>query len=142
MADLPGHEKPVRVVPVWARPISGRGGEISLLDEKKKEVAFFGSIREAEDAATRAILEEELGERYLIPVIRSIQFIHNASAMRLFDLDTDRGRRKVMIKDPNRDVFSFGEDGMLLRDTLGNRYEIKSVGALDKSSREAAQRLL
>lgn len=142
MAELAGRPEPVRVVPVWLRPVSGRDGEVALLDEKKKEVALFASLSEVVDASSRALLEEELDERYYVPVVRSIRFIPNVSARRMFELDTDRGRRKVFIRDPNRDVIRFGEDSLLLRDTLGNRYEIRSVGALDRISREEVQRLL
>jgi len=133
LARMAGRDEvPVRLV--WARPISGRGGEVSVLGEGKKELLMLDSL-DALDPESRRIAEEELEGSYLIPKITTVLKTEANFGNRYWQVDTDRGRRMFLMKDPNINVTWISEDHLVIRDTLGNRYEIESLSALDEASR-------
>jgi hypothetical protein len=134
-----GEDVPVKVV--WARPVSGRGREISLLCEEKKELLLAGGL-EAFDPESRQIAQEELDRRYLIPRITRVVGTESNFGSRYWFAETDRGAVTFLIKDPNTDVTWLSEDRLVIRDSLGNRYEIESLSALDEVSRGHIDRVL
>jgi hypothetical protein len=129
-----GEAEPVPVKVVWMRPVSGVGQEVALLDEKKREVAMIRSLDEL-DAGSRAIAEEELQRRYLMAKIHRVINAWAQLGTRYLYVETDRGVRQFVIKNPNRDLVWLGGDHIVIRDTLGNRYEIASLAGLDAASR-------
>jgi hypothetical protein len=131
---------PVNVV--WARPISGRGGPVSILDlRKKKEVALLGSLDDL-DPASRRVAAEELEIRYLLPRVTRVRRTSAHFGNRYWEVETDRGPRRFLMKDPNKNAVWVTPDHLVVRDTLGNRYEIPSVSALDDASRAHMDRVL
>jgi hypothetical protein len=134
-----GEEVPVRVV--WARPLSGQGERVSLLTEDKEEVAMVQGLEEL-DEASRAIAERALHERYLMARITQVHSTDPHFGNRYFDVETDRGPVKFILKDPNRNVTRVTHDHLILRDTQGNRYEIPSLAALDAKSRAEVHKVI
>jgi hypothetical protein len=129
-----GETEPVPVKVVWMRPVSGVGQEVALLDEKKREVAMLRSLDEL-DTGSRAIAEEELQRRYLMAKIHRVINAWAQLGTRYLHVETDRGVRQFVIKNPNRDLIWLSSDHIVIRDTLGNRYEIASLAGLDAASR-------
>ena len=127
-----GDELPVRLA--WARPIYDRGGDICILDEKKREVVMVSSL-ESLDAKSRKIAEDELARRYLIPTITRVISANPHLGNRYWHVDTELGERKFLMKDPTRNVIWITKDHLILRDAIGNRYEVASLSALDAFSR-------
>ncbi|MBN1671694.1 MAG: DUF1854 domain-containing protein [Kiritimatiellae bacterium] len=125
-------EIPVRIA--WVRPLTARGGGVSFLDEKKKEVALLASL-DALDPESAGIVREELAGRYLLPRIVKVRRTHAEFGTRYWDVDTDAGRRTFAMRDPHKNLVWIGEDRVILRDTIGNTYEIESLAGLDKRSR-------
>jgi len=134
-----GSEVPVRIV--WTRPISGRGSEISLLNEKKKEILMLKSI-ELLDPDSRTIAESELEHRYLVPRITSVISTSPHFGSRYWDVETNLGRRRFVLKDPNKNAVWVTEDHLVIRDTLGNRYEINPFSRLDDHSRAEVDKVI
>jgi hypothetical protein len=134
-----GDPVPVRVV--WARPLSGRGRCVSLLTEDKQEVAMVRRLEEL-DEASRAVAEDALAERYLMCRITRVHSTDPHFGNRYFDVETDRGAVKFILKDPNRNVTWLSEDRLILRDTQGNRYEIAALSELDAKSRAEVQKVV
>lgn len=132
-------EKPVRVV--YPRPISAPGQEVSLVDEKKKEVALLKDLT-ALDPDSRRIAEEELAKRYLTARIQRVLVATAQFGTRSWKVETDRGARRFVVKSVNKDVTWITDDHLLIRDTLGYRYEIESLAALDEHSRAEVDRVL
>ena len=137
-ADV-GDEVSVRVV--WTRPISGRGGEISLLDEKKKEIMMLKSV-DLLDPDSRAIAEAELDHRYLVPRITRVISTAPHFGSRYFHVETNLGPRRFVLKDPNKNATWVTEDHLVIRDTLGNRYEINPFSGLDARSQAEVDKVL
>ena len=50
--------------------------------------------------------------------------------------------RSFATKDPNKNVTRVSEDHLILRDVLGNCYEIPSLSELDERSRDRAEMVL
>ncbi|MBA3685582.1 MAG: DUF1854 domain-containing protein [Planctomycetes bacterium] len=132
---------PVPVRLVWARPITGRGQDIALLDDQKTCLAMVGGLA-VFAPASRAIAEEELGRRYCIAAITSVHAVRVEFGNRYWDVETDRGRRRFLLREPGKNLTRVSEDHVLIRDTLGNRYVIASLAALDPRSRIEAIRAL
>ena len=118
---------------VWAKPLTGRGQEISIIDSKKKEILMIHSLADL-DHNTAHIILSELEKRYFIPVITKIISISMISGDRYWTVDTDRGPRRFLMKDPNNNIISLSDDCLILRDTFGHCYEIASLRALDLKS--------
>jgi hypothetical protein len=143
-ADIADEAGAVRSLPVrlaWTKPVTGRGEEVSLIDERKKEVLLLPSL-DALDVQSRAVAEEALERRYLIPTLTRIVHTKTHLGIRYWQVETDRGDRRFAMREPRRNITWLDDDRALLRDTLGNRYQIASYRGLDEKSRHEAERVL
>ena len=132
-------ETPVRVA--WARPLSGWGHDLVLVDEKKHEVAMVSDLAEL-DEPSRAVVAADLSERYIVSTVRKVHATKTHFGVRYWDVETDRGRRRFAVKDPSQSVLHLTEDRMMVRDTLGNSFAIESFAKLDKRSRQLVENVL
>ena len=138
--DGADEDVPVRIL--WARPATGRGAHVSIVDAKKKtEVALLRDLDRL-DAESRALAEEELATRYLLPKITRVYRTDVHYGNRYWHVETDRGPRRFLVKSPETDVLWVHEDRCILRDALGGCYEIESRQALDAASRAQAEKVL
>ncbi len=87
------------------------------------------------DPESRDLLISELESRYLIPVILRIIDIRAHLGTLYWKVLTDAGSTRFALKDPSENVMWLTEDHIVLRDCLGNRYEIESLSGLDRQSR-------
>jgi hypothetical protein len=129
-----GRERNIAVRPVWVRPLTGRGKEISLLDESRKEVAKIERL-DALDGESRRVLESALEDNYLIPVIQYIFEIRTHMGLLYWSVKTNIGDRRFALKDPCENVLWLSDDRLVIRDSAGNRYEIESLSAMPRRSR-------
>lgn len=136
-----GADDEIPVSFVWAKPLTGREQEISVLDDKKKEVLLIESLSDL-DEDTAQIIRMELQKRYLIPVITRVISTSTISGDRYWIVETDRGPRKFLMKDPNSNVLYLTEDNLILRDTLGHCYEIVSLYSLDSHSQDEVNKII
>lgn len=127
-----GDGEPVAVTARYLRPLTSRT-EIVFLDEKGREVATVLGL-EGLDGDARALVEEALRERYCMATILRVRSIDVRFGTRYWEVDTDRGPRWFALREPGKNVTWLDEGHLVLRDTVGNRFEIPDVGALDRSS--------
>ena len=132
-------EKPVRLV--WARPISGRGKEICILDEKKRAVLMLPGL-DALDADSRKIAKEELERGYLIPRITRVISARPRLGHRYWEVETDCGPRRFATRDPRKNVTRITGEHLVIRDVLGNRFEINPFSGLDPESRAQVEMVI
>jgi len=137
--DDSGEERPVRLV--WARPVSGRGEEVSIVGKDKTELMMLKNL-DCLDAESRKIAEEELAARYLVPTITRVIRTHPSFGNRYWAVETNLGWRSFVMKDPTKNALWLSRDRVIIRDTLGNRYEIESVSRLDPRSRAEVKKVL
>jgi hypothetical protein len=143
LIDTPVKETDSPEIPVtiaWLRPISGVGKEITLIGEQN-ELEIIDNL-EMLDFASRKIAEEELETNYLILHIKKIIKTQVHLGNRYFDVCTDRGCSSFIVKNPFVCIREFGNDGLFIRDTVGNLFVIESVETLDEKSRTELENVL
>ncbi|MCD6365318.1 MAG: DUF1854 domain-containing protein [Planctomycetes bacterium] len=131
---------PVRLA--WARPLTGRGSQVTVMHARKKEEVALLDGFEHLDETSRAIIEEELERRYFMPQIRKVLNTSILFGSRYWRVETDRGPRQFLMKSPETNTIWITDDHCLLRDTMGNCYEIESFERLDRASRAHADKVL
>jgi hypothetical protein len=134
-----GPDLPVTLA--WARPITARGREFVLLDEAKREVLMLEGP-ESLDAASAALAQEELAGAYVIPRILRVLRTETVFGTQYWDVETDRGPRRFAVKSDNRNAAWVDADHLVLRDTLGCRYDIRPFSALDAASHAAVEKVM
>ena len=130
----------VAVTARYLRPLSSRT-EIVFLDEKMREVVTVHGL-DALDGEARTLVEEALRERYLMATILRVRSIDVRFGTRYWDVETDRGPRWFALREPGKNVTWLDEGHLVMRDTVGNRFEIPDVGALDRASQRWIARSL
>jgi uncharacterized protein DUF1854 len=137
--DGDGAKTPVKLV--WARPLSARGREICALGPDKKEVLMLDSL-DALDADSRRVVQEELAKRYLMPRITRVMETTADFGMRYWHVATTLGERRFALKHASKNAIWITDDHLVLRDTLGCRYEIRPYGELDPASRAEVEKVI
>ena len=137
--DGNGAKTPVKVV--WARPLSARGGEICVVNRDNKHVLMLGRLDEL-DADSRRVAEEELAKRYLLPRITRVVSTTADFGMRYWHVVTDLGERRFALKHASKNAIWVDADHLVLRDTLGCRYEIRPYSDLDPASRAEVEKVI
>ena len=141
MASLDGEDAvPARLV--YARPISAPCGQISIMDIKgKKELAWLNSLQDL-DSNSRKLAETELWKTYRISKVSHITESYVNHGHRYLRVETDRGNRYFNLREPGKNISRLSDDHLIIRDSMGNRYEIESIMALDADSRFNLERVL
>lgn len=135
-------DEPVEVRLVYARPLSARGRQVSVLTARgKKEITWIEDLEEL-DPASRQLAEAALHDRYRIGVIESVEHSFVNHGHRYLKVRTDRGFRYFNLKEPGKNVTHVTDDHLVIRDSMGNRYEIPSLRALDADSRRRLELVL
>ncbi len=123
----------------WTRPLSGKGKEISFISNDQEYLIIEGL--HVLDPLSRAIVEEELEKSYLLPRITSIVRTEAFQGNRYFEVNTDKGRCRFVIKNPFTSIRKTSKKEMLIRDVVGNQYLIEDLGTLDEISRRELEKI-
>lgn len=107
----------------------------------KKELAWLPSL-EALDDESRRHAEEMLWKHYRIAQVHQILESVVNHGHRYLRVRTDRGDRHFNLREPGNNVTYLSGDQVVIRDSMGNRYEIPSVSALDEASQIHLERVL
>ena len=110
--------------------------------EEKENTTSFGELKEIGIIKNISDLNEdeqeyirrELGRKYFMPVIQTIQSVKEKYGYAYFDTVTDAGRQKFTLHDTHRNIIKATDDRLILNDVNGNRYEIASLATLDAAS--------
>ncbi len=133
-------EEPVRLV--YGRPVSARDGEIAVMEaDGSKELAWLVSLEDL-DPDSRELARETLWQSYRMAKIDRVVDSHVNHGHRYLKVETDRGPRYFNLKEPGNNVTYLTSDHLVIRDSMGNRYEVESLRALDEESRERLDRVL
>jgi len=137
---LQGEEEPLPVSIVYLRPLSART-EISFFDDDSHEVLSMESLNELSPAC-RKLAEAQLAERYHMPQITRVASIETIFGSHYWKVETDKGSCEFAFKEPGKNVTYLNQDHLVLRDAIGNRYEIPSLSQLDANSRRQVNKIL
>jgi hypothetical protein len=123
----------LKIKVVRAAPLSHPDRYICLLDAKDEEICMIDSLNEL-DAATRALVQEELDRRYLTSIVERIHSVRNEFGTSYWDVETHRGRREFVVQNVAENAQWLGEHRLLIIDVDGNRFEIPRLDQLDRRS--------
>ncbi len=135
-------EEAVAVRLLFGRPISARDQHVSVMSiEGKKELAWLDSL-DGLDEASRGIAEEEIHRHYRIARVREVTESSVNHGHRYLRVTTNRGDRYFNLREPGKNVTWLNDDHLVIRDSMGNRYEVESLAALSEESRRNLERVL
>ena len=134
---LPDGARFENVRPVRLFPFSDRDGWISLRDGDGQEIVLVEQINDL-PASARALIDAELAEHEFVPVIQRIVRISGDIEPCEWEVLTDRGPTRFVLKDED-DVRRLGGQRALVIDAFGIRYLIPDLLALDRASRRVLE---
>ena len=106
---------------------------ISLVEDGRREIAIIRDMAELDEESRKALLDC-FAEIYMVPKITKVYFYGGKIGSVRFDVETDRGRMKFRVKNPNSAIINLGKGRVLIRDSDDNRYEIANTADLDAKS--------
>jgi hypothetical protein len=126
--------------PVRAFPLSDPLHAISICDKDGREIVYIDSLNDLEPA-TRAIVEEALGQREFVPVILKILSTPPRTEPALWQVETDRGVTSFEVESEDS-IYRRDPRQVSIVDVRGIRYLIPDTRKLDKQSQRVLERFL
>ena len=124
----------MRIEAYRAFPMSHPDEHIVLRDGGGREIGVLHDLREVA-SPMRELIESELRRRYFMPQITAILSVTERFGSTEWDIETDRGPRRLAMRQINEAITEISPERYLLTDVEGNRYEVKNLEALDPESR-------
>ena len=124
----------MQVQALRAGPLKFPEEYIVLRDGGGAEIGVLRALSELPDAA-RQTVRAQLRSRYFLPRITAIHAVAERFGSSLWDVETDRGPRKISTNAMNEAVTEVSPGRYLLTDVENNRYEIAEFDSLDAASR-------
>jgi hypothetical protein len=118
---------------VRAAPLSWPNRYISILDSLGEEICMLHDLSGL-NGETARVIDEELRSRYLTSTIKKVVSIRREMGTLYCKVDTDRGRRDLLLQQTDESVRWFGERRVVLTDIDGNRFELPDIHKLDRRS--------
>ncbi len=130
----------VGVTPVRAFPLAAPDEGLSLVGTDGHELAWVDRLS-ALDMDTRALIEEALAPRELMPRIQRIDAVSTFATPSTWTVDTDRGATQLVLK-AEEDIRRLGNGRLLIIDSRGIQFIVPDQFALDRASRRLLNRFL
>ena len=137
-ADGTAHEG---VTPVRAFPIAAPGEGLSLVGTDGHELVWIDRLTQLDATALR-LIEEELAAREFVPTIEKIVAVSSFSTPSTWDVLTDRGAAKLVLKAEDDIRRLGGRTRLLIATSDGVQFRVPDTTALDKHSRKLLERFL
>ena len=128
------------VTAVRAYPIQTPEANISLVGPDGHELVWIARLDEL-PPETRALLEQELGQREFMPVIQRLVAVTAFATPSTWTVETDRGRCQFVLKG-EEDIRRLSPTTLLVLDSHGVQFMIRNPQSLDKHSRKLLDRFL
>ena len=123
-----------------AFPITAPRRMVSVCSAQGQELVWIEDL-DALPADVRSLLEEELGRRDFVPVLRRVLSVSAVVEPSEWEVETDRGVTKFLLNS-DEDVYPLSGGRALITDSHGIRYLIEDLAALDANSRRLLERYL
>ena len=115
-------------------PISRVDQYIILIDEDGKEAAIIRNFQSIDEESAK-IVQESIDDYYLVPNILRIYSVVEKSGTLVWETETNRGSKRIEIRDRNHDIKVYKDGRLRIRDADDNRYIIEDYQKLDKHSK-------
>ena len=134
--DFDGRTYP-HVVVMSAFPFSDPNRYVSVResDEKHAEIGIIKDLADL-DGNTAAAIKEQLQLRRFTPKITRIFSAKDKGGFTAFDVDTDRGRCKFIIRSGTDSVIRLSDTRLIFCDIDSNRFEVENVADLPKKEQK------
>ena len=137
---LPNGQVHVGVVPVRAFPMHAPEQFLAFMSTEGKEVVWVDDLTRLPQE-TLALIAEEIASREMMPVIQRILSVSTLSTPSTWDIMTDRGATKLILKG-EEDIRRLSGSTLMITDSHGLRFMLPDMQALDKNSRRILDRFL
>ena len=128
------------VTPVRAFPLAAPTEGISLVGTDGHELVWIERLADL-PAGPRALIEEELASMEFMPEIRRIQRVSTFSTPSTWEVETDRGDTRFVLKG-EEDIRRLSGGALLIASAEGIHFRISDRLALDRHSRRLLERFL
>ena len=136
LADGAVHEG---VIPVRAFPVHAPDNYVALVGVEGKELVWIERLVDLSEDV-RTLILDEIASREVMPTILSIAAVSTYSTPSTWDVMTDRGATKFVLKG-EEDIRRLVGAELIITDSHGMRY-IADMMLLDKNSRRILDRFL
>ncbi len=129
------------ITPVRAFPIAAPGEGLSLVGSDGHEILWIDRLAELE-TPVRSLIKEELAAREFVPTIEKIVAVSSFSTPSTWDVVTDRGAARLVLK-AEEDIRRLGgRTQLLIAGGDGLQFRVPDTTVLDKHSRKLLERFL
>lgn len=118
-------------------PISRPRRFIMFSTSEGEELGVLASIDDLEPDSRKA-LDAELEKQHFIPIIVSVKAIYREFAIPIWEVETDRGPRRLELKS-SHDAQWIPGGKVYVRDAEGNPYLVRDIKKLDPASQGLIQ---
>jgi hypothetical protein len=136
-----GGTRHVGVVPVRAFALSAPEQGVSLISAEGRELAWWPHLG-ALAPAVRVLVDEELARREFTPVIRRIKQVSTFSTPSIWEVETDRGDTRFVLRGEEDIRRLDGAGRLLITSGQGLGFVVADRFALDRVSRRLLERFL
>lgn len=136
--DQGQRHSPVQLVRAF--PIDAPDEGLSIVGADGHELAWIERL-DALPPAVRQVIEDELSQRDLMPLIERLVAVSTFSTPSTWTVDTDRGRTQFILKG-EEDIRRLRDGGLLVTDNHGLVFRVLDLKALDRGSRRLLDRFL
>ncbi len=137
LADGAVHEG---VLPVRAFPVHAPNDYVALVGTEGKELVWIDRLDDLTEDV-RTLILEEIASREVMPTILSIANVSTYSTPSIWDVTTDRGATRFVLKG-EEDIRRLVGAALIITDSHGMRFYLADMMTLDKNSRRILDRFL
>ncbi len=137
LADGAVHEG---VIPVRAFPVHSPDNYVALVGAEGKELVWIDHLVDLSEDV-RILILDEIASREVMPTILSIVAVSTYSTPSTWDVTTDRGATRFVLKG-EEDIRRLVGAELIITDSHGMRFYIPDMMLLDKNSRRILDRFL
>ncbi len=131
---------PEEVIPVRAFPIESETEKIALVGQGGHELAWIETLNDLPEASRR-LLQEELNSREFMPEIQRIVAVSGYATPCVWTLETNRGNTQLVLRS-EQDIRRISMSKLLISDSHGVHFLVRSIESLDRASRRFLDRFL
>ncbi|MEY3629093.1 MAG: hypothetical protein RLY91_859 [Pseudomonadota bacterium] len=128
------------VLPVRAFPVHAPNDYVALVGTEGKELVWIDRLEDLTEDV-RTLILEEIASREVMPTILNITNVSTYSTPSTWDVTTDRGATKFVLKG-EEDIRRLVGTALIITDSHGMRFYIADMAHLDKNSRRVLDRFL
>jgi hypothetical protein len=131
----------LNVTVACAFPFSDPDRYVGLQDGGGMDIGMIAGLGGL-DAASRAIVSEQIDRRYFTPTVKRVTKIKESQSVVTFEVETDRGDRKFVVRNIRDTAYPLGPTRLMLTDSEGNRYHVPDITTVGRRAYEVLAKVM